>query len=328
MACGDVRLLHIGRKPMKTIQRSILLIATILIIYFASANSAPSATAGEWTLTLTAGENTAYRNGEAFELAGKPYIQDHTFYFSLQEVAEALGGTYREYDDTAKIGFPAYTAEYHVEKNNYAVNGENVVADAHVRCFPTDSSGTYYNTAADRTPVRHDGMIYFPLGFTGVDAPDRYAPGINSLRYAADKMVIISTVQNDDCLIDSTNPENRLAAGMAFSELPRDISAELQPSDDKAYVLNYVIENYQSNDLKISVMRRLTGEDTENMDGKICNITACSPRFRTPRGLKTGDTEQSITILYGAWDDPFLVFSTENDRVATIELRKNYYKAS
>lgn len=185
----------------------------------------------------------------------------------------------------------------------------------------------YYNAAADRTPVRHDGMIYFPLGFTGVDAPDRYAPGINSLRYAADKMVIISTVQNDDCLIDSTNPENRLATGMAFSELPSDISAELQPSDDKAYVLNYAIENYQSNDLKISVMRRLAGEDTENMDGKICNITACSPRFRTPRGLKTGDTEQSITILYGAWDNPFLVFSTENDRVDTIELRKNYYTA-
>lgn len=175
---------------MKTIQRSILLMATILIIYFALANSAPPATDGEWTLTLTAGENTAYRNGEAFELAGKPYIQDHTFYVPLQEVAEALGGTYREYGDTAKIAFPAYTAEYHVGKNNYAVNGENVVADAPVRCFPADSSGTYYDAAADRTPVRHDGMIYFPLGFTGVDAPDRYAPGINSLRYAADKMLL------------------------------------------------------------------------------------------------------------------------------------------
>ena len=283
---------------MKSIQRCILLMATILIIYFASADSAPPATAGEWTLTLTAGENTAYRNGEAFELAGKPYIQDHTFYVPLQEVTEALGGTYREYGDTAKVEFSAYTAEYHD-----------------------------YNAAADRTPVRHDGIIYFPLGFTGVDAPDRYAPGINLLRYAADKMVIISTVQNDDCLIDSTNPENRLATGMAFSELPSDISAELHPSDDKAYVLNYAIENYQSNDLKISVMRRLTGEDTENMDGKICNITACSPRFQTPRGLKAGDTEQSITILYGTWDDPFLVFSTENDRVDTIELRKNYYTA-
>ena len=202
---------------MKSIQRSILLMATILIIYFASANSAPPVTAGERTLTLTAGENTAYRNGEAFELAGKPYIQDHAFYFPLQEVTEALGGTYREYGDTAKVEFSAYTAEYHVGKNNYAVNGEDVVADAPVRCFPADSSGMYYNAAAVRTPVRHDGMIYFPLGFTGVDALDRYAPGINSLRYAADKMVIISTVQNDDCLIDSTNPENRLATGMAFS---------------------------------------------------------------------------------------------------------------
>lgn len=312
---------------MKTIQRCILLMAAILIIYFASANSAPPAKAGEWTLTLTAGENTAYRNGEAFELAGKPYIQDYTFYVPLQEVTEALGGTYREYGDTAKVEFSAYTAEYHVGKNNYAVNGEDIVADAPVRCFPADSSGMYYNAAADRTPVRHDGIIYFPLGFAGVDAPDRYAPGINSLRYAADKMVIISTVQNDDCLIDSTNPGNRLATGMEFSELPSDISAELQPSDDTAYVLNYAIENYQSDDLKISVMRRLAGEDTENMDGKICNITACSPRFRTPRGLKAGDTEQSITILYGTWDDPFLVFSTENDRVDTIELRKNYYTA-
>lgn len=284
---------------MKTIQRSILLMATILIIYFALADSAPPATDGEWTLTLTAGENTAYRNGEAFELAGKPYIQNHTFYFPLQEVAEALGGTYREYGDMAKIAFPAYTAEYHVGKNNYAINGENIVADAPVRCFPADSSGTYYNAAADRTPVRHDGMIYFPLGFTGVDAPDRYAPGINSLRYAADKMVIISTVQNDDCLIDSTNPENRLATGMAFSELPSDISAELQPSDDKAYVLNYAIENYQSNDLKISVMRRLTGEDAENMDGKICNITACSPRFRTPRGLKTAIRSRALRYCTG-----------------------------
>ena len=63
------------------------------------------------------------------------------------------------------------------------------------------------------------------------------------------------------------------------------------------------------------------------MDGKICNIIACSPRFQTPRGLKAGDTEQSIAILYGTWDDPFLVFSTENDCVDTIELRKNYYTA-
>lgn len=130
---------------MKSIQRCILLMATILIIYFASADSAPPATAGEWTLTLTAGENTAYRNGEAFELAGKPYIQEHIFYVPLQEVTEALGGTYREYGDTAKIAFPAYTAEYHVGKNNYAVNGENVVADAPVRRFPADSSGMYYN---------------------------------------------------------------------------------------------------------------------------------------------------------------------------------------
>ena len=96
---------------MKSIQRCILFMATILIIYSASADSAPPATAGEWTLTLTAGENTAYRNGEAFELAGKPYIQDHTFYVPLQEVTEALGGTYREYSDTAKVEFSAYTAE-------------------------------------------------------------------------------------------------------------------------------------------------------------------------------------------------------------------------
>ena len=88
---------------MKTIQRCILLMATILIIYSASADSAPPETVSERTLTLTAGENTAYRNGEAFELAGKPYIQDHTFYFPLQEVTEALGGTYREYGNTAKI---------------------------------------------------------------------------------------------------------------------------------------------------------------------------------------------------------------------------------
>lgn len=101
---------------MKSIQRCILFMATILIIYSASADSAPPATAGEWTLTLTAGENTAYRNGEAFELAGKPYIQDHTFYVPLQEVTEALGGTYREYSDTAKVEFSAYTAEYHVGK--------------------------------------------------------------------------------------------------------------------------------------------------------------------------------------------------------------------
>lgn len=133
---------------MKSIQRSILLMATILIIYFASANSAPPATAGEWTLTLTAGENTAYRNGEAFELAGKPYIQDHTFYVPLQEVTEALGGMYCEYGDTAKVEFFAYTAEYHAGKNNYAVNGEDIVADAPVRCFPADSSGMYYNAAA------------------------------------------------------------------------------------------------------------------------------------------------------------------------------------
>ena len=56
---------------MKTIQRCILLMAAILIIYFASADSAPPTTVGEWTLTLTAGENTAYRNGEASPLPGR-----------------------------------------------------------------------------------------------------------------------------------------------------------------------------------------------------------------------------------------------------------------
>ena len=51
------------------------------------------------------------------------------------------------------------------------------------------------------------------------------------------------------------------------------------------------------------------------------------PSVPNAERLKAGDTEQSITILYGTWDDPFLVFSTENDCVDTLELRKNYYTA-
>lgn len=314
---------------MKTIQRCTLFIAAIIIVYFTSLNAPvlSNPTDTEWTLTLTAGKNLAYRNGEAFELSSAPYIQDHTFYFPLQEVTEALGGTYREYGDRATVKFPSYTAEYYVGKNTYTVNGENVVADTPVRCFPANPSGIYSNAANDQTPVRHDGILYFPLGFTGLDAPDRYAPGISSLRYAAEKTVILSTVQSDDCLIDSTDPKNRLTTGMAFSDLPGDIYAELQPSEETAYVLNYAIENYQSSDLKVSVMHLLAGEDEENMDGKICNIVAHSPRFRTPRGLKMGDAEQSIAILYGAWDDPFFIFSTENSCVNAIELRGNYYHA-
>lgn len=48
------------------------------------------------------------------------------------------------------------------------------------------------------------------------------------------------------------------------------------------------------------------------------------PNAERPENRRYGAEHYDID---GAWDDPFLVFSTENDRVATIELRKNYYKA-
>lgn len=178
--------------------------------------------------------------------------------------------------------------------------------------------------ASDQTPLRNHGIVYFPLGFTGMDAPDRYETGLSSVVYADGTSVIFSTVQEEDCLIDTESTDSTITAGMPFAALPGQIRSELQKCDDVGTVLNYAIDHYRSDDLDLSVMRLLSGEDEENMADKICRAAARTARFRTPCGLRVGDGKAKIELLYGRQDDPFLRFCVENDRVAEIIVRKNY----
>lgn len=128
--------------------------------------------------------------------------------------------------------------------------------------------------ASDQTPLRNHGIVYFPLGFTGMDAPDRYETGLSSVVYADGTSVIFSTVQEEDCLIDTESTDSTITAGMPFAALPGQIRSELQKCDDVGTVLNYAIDHYRSDDLDLSVMRLLSGEDEENMADKICRAAA------------------------------------------------------
>lgn len=310
---------------MKAIQRCLLVAAAIWIIHMTIVVDSTSAPISkELTLTLTAGKNTAYLNGELYDLQIKPYIDNGIFYLPMQEIVTMMGGNYREKNNVIEIEFPTYKAKYTIGKRSYMVNGIKIQADAPILHFGGTAKRATYIESTNQTLLRRNGSVYFPLGFTGLYAPDRYAVGLNSVVYAGDTKVILSTVQDDYCLIDTESPNTTISTHISFEMLSDNIKTELRKCEDTGNVLNYNIEHYKSDDLNVYVMRLASGEDEENMDDKICRITTQSARFCTPRGLRVGDNKSRINLLYGEWEDPFLELRFEKDCVAEIILRTNY----
>ena len=268
-----------------------------------------------FVLTLIADKNEALLNGELVALSATPFIQNDIFYIPLKEITIMLGGKYSFKNNIATIELFNNTTKYQIGSRSLIVNGETYeVSVLNRNCSASNDSLT---VDENFVPLILEGTVYIPVNFTA-----DYCPNIIAAvrEYPGAKMVILGGFENERGV-------NEVKIRDDYDNLPEDIKSQLNYAGVIGEVINYSIEEYKNDDLEVYVMRiNESYEDMDDMDGRVCAIHVVGDRYSTPRGLKTGDSEDRIWLLYG--DERFLgfFFYKANDRtIKSFTFCTNYF---
>jgi hypothetical protein len=250
--------------------------------------------AHNYVLSLIAENDEALLNGESVRLPTPPFIQNGIFYIPLEAVAKLLGGTYSFENDIATIQLFGNTTKYQIGSHSMFINGETYVLTGQRYFFTKEGSGDYVAIDEKFVPIVSNGIVFIPVNYKTPDSPYN---GINAAQeYPESRMVILADFKNERGI-------NEVKLNDFYDNLPVDFRSQLQYTGIVDEVINYSIEEYKNDDLKVYVMRaNKPHDDVEDMDGKVCAIRVdftSNNIYSTPRGLKTGDTVYRAWRLYG-----------------------------
>ncbi|NLH02029.1 MAG: copper amine oxidase N-terminal domain-containing protein [Clostridiales bacterium] len=274
-----------------------------------------------YVLSLIADNDEALLNGESVILPTPPFIQNGTFYIPLEAVTKLLGGTYSFENDIATIQLFGNTTKYQIGSHSIIINGETYVLSGQRYYFTKEGSGDYVIIDEKYVPMVSDGIVFIPVNYETADSPYN---GINAAReYPESRMVILADFKNERGI-------NEVKLNDSYDNLPANFRSQLHYTGIVGEVINYSIEEYKNDDLKVYVMRvNKPHDDVEGMDGKVCAIRenfTSGNRYSTPRGLKTGDSAYRAWRLYGyeSFTNSFF-YKVEGGIVSSFTFYTRYY---
>ena len=268
-------------------------------------------------ITLIDGHQEALLNGDSISLGVAPFIRGGAFYYPLQPVVEALGGTYAEQEGTAEIYLSGHEVSFQVGAAIIIIDG-TVYKSPETMCeFSMERKSV--RVGEDISPRLSQGVFYVPNGIIPKECPDI---GLNYAREDPEmgSIIFLRGDQNESG-IDAVKLKD------SYLALSKDFRSSLKDAGIIGTVAGYDIEKYQNDDIEVYVMRNSNNEeDIEDMDGKVCAIQLLSSKYNTPRGLRVGDSPYRACMLYGR-DSLSYTFSyfIEDGAVASISFYTHYY---
>lgn len=306
-----------------------------LCIHFFALSSVEVSTKNQdiFALTLTANSTKVILNGQEKNLSVSPFIQGDAFYYPLQEVIELLGGTFSFSDRLATIDFAGNRIQYRIGSLDFVCNGVSYHADCTRPRFIASSKDNaaaveYISIDSSYVPIQQGQTVYLPLRFSSIDSPD-YDYGINSIEpWPELQSVIIENIPNESSIIGDFPdfPNFSISLFDDFTDFPTPIQNSFVYSGITGNVLNYNIKEYKNDNASIYLMDLNSGEDSENLSGKICGIKVTGNKYRTARGLQVGDPESNIYSVYGLNSNEWLLFQVEGGRLCSFTLKSRYFE--
>ncbi len=242
-----------------------------------------------YALTLQAGVSEGVLNGETVSLSAPPLVRDGSFYLPLESVAELLGGGCTLRGDQITLELFEHTSVYTLNAGTYQVDGEVLHLPENIAAF--SPSGHTLTVQETYGPLLEQGRVYLPLAFLET--------GENGLNWdwkdPENSLVILSNFQHELGVEEAKLAYRYETLPQEFQDTLTDLGI-VGPVGD----LPYEVQAYANDDISIYVTRlRPTCEDVEGIDGKIAAIQVTGSRYRTPRGLRVGDSVQRAKLLYG-----------------------------
>lgn len=287
---------------------------------------------GGYVLSLRAGDKTALLSGTTTtgSLAGQevilnaaPYIEDDLFFYPLQDVVLALGGTFSFQDGKAQVDLLDKTSVYEIGSNTWTENGEVHKGLKEYPAFSSESSETEYVSAEKAVSVWRYGTLYVPLHFGCSELSSCYA-------HPEQDLVILGREIANDIMVDGID----LGEGTNLKDLPPEVQALFHLTgrlSGTPHDLWYDMLTYESDTMTLYVMEEHEGMK-EGSDGMLCGLKVTAPGPRTARGLQVGDSIQRLETLYGPMEKIdrlclayHLVVDTKDGKVSSFAIYSRFW---
>lgn len=235
-------------------------------------------------------------SGQEISLSVAPFIEDGTFFFPLQDIVTALGGSCNIQGNYARIQLFDRSIVYQVGSNVMSIDGISYQAANECRAFSGDDTTAPVVLAL---PCLRDGVFFLPDSFrpqggssTGLDIA-AYAPTL-------DLLILGYQLQNETTI-------DGISVGELdrYQDLPKDIQTQFQQtqriSGDAAQGEWYDILVYEKKGIMLYVMD-VWPDSADDLNGTICGIQVNERGFQSARGLQVGDSSRRAELLYGVED--------------------------
>lgn len=251
-------------------------------------------------ITLWAGSDVAMVNSVDVKMPAAPFVENEIFYIPLQFIAETLGWSYAQEEDTVTLRTSDHEVVLTIGTQAFTADGESGIVTGPYQHFAKDDT---YTSEADESfaPIVRDGLIFMPLQFLSTKTDGKWIP----IGYTYEMVPALNPASG--YVIIGYGKENGIE-GFFCGEQYDDLPAEQRASMEELGVVGvsrdfYNVTAYGRDGLVVHVLRLQDGyEDAEQLDGYISAVYTTNPDIPTPRGLRVGE---SISRIYTTYDSAF-----------------------
>lgn len=272
------------------------------VVCFQNDRRPPVKTSSAIAVTLYAGVSEALADGESVPLPAAPFVENGSFYFPVEAVAELLGLGYLQTGNSFVLSNSEHGVRFFLNSRLFVLNGETGHREGVRRTFAPN--GDYLPADDSFVPVERDGVVFLPANYLGDSRSFLRCKLFHLEEDPVTGMVILS---------DPFVAEQGIGGfylGHKFDETPPELRAGLHCIGKLGeYEEEYDIIGYTGNGLHVHVTRRKPGGyNGGNLDGTISAVWTADPAIPTPRGLRCGDMPRRAWELYGHGDGSYPLF--------------------
>ncbi len=259
----------------------------------------PAEIDGPLSVTICPGVAEALVDGERVPLPAVPFVENGSFYFPVEAMAELMGVGYRRTGGSFFLFDGEDCVQLFLNSRQYVLNGQPGKRE-HMRQIYTSGGWDYVPVDDDYVPLERDGVVFLPSDFflgdmEAFDSTCFFHMQDYSHAYPTPDMLIFKHPWVEEMGIGGFYLKHK------FDDTPPELRAGLHCLGKLGeYEGEYDVYVYGGDGIYVHVARRKPGSSNPyGLDGWIIAVEVTDPAWPTPRGLRCGDMPRRAWEIYG-----------------------------